>query len=339
MHPTAPKRRGILAQFAHGFSLAGRGFGMWVRRPKLMLLGAIPALITLLLFGAGFVALLWNIGDLSAWITAFADDWATGWRTTMRVLAGVSIVGLSGLLTVLLYTSVTLIVGDPFYEAISGEVEKMCGGVRNEIEVGFWRGIGKAVVEALRLLVRTSIVGLLLFALGFIPLFGQFVVPVIGVLVTAWFFTIGIVAVAFSRRGVDYPERRKLLGGNRSLSVGFGTGFVLLFFVPGGAILATPAAVAGGTLLARELFGESTELVRAGAPGRPGSGYPVAPGSAHPQVSGQYGGQVPGYPQAYPHPQSAQAGGHPSVPQSPGSGGHPSIQQGPRPSDIYPPQG
>ncbi|GLZ77397.1 hypothetical protein Afil01_22040 [Actinorhabdospora filicis] len=324
MQPPQPAqpRRGVLAQFFHGFRLAGRGFGMWVRRPKLMLLGAIPALITLLLFGAGFVALLMNIDDLSAWVTWFADDWATGWRTTVRVLAGVAAVGLSGLLTVLLYTSITMIVGDPFYEAISGEVEKMCGGVRGEVEVGFWRGLGKAVVEAVRLLMRTAIVGLLLFVLGFIPIVGQFVVPVIGVLVTGWFFTVGIVAVAFTRRGVDYPERRKLLAKNRALSVGFGTGFVLLFFVPGGAILATPAAVAGGTLLARELFGEPSVALPRGA--MPVTGYPQ--GYPHPQVSQGRPGMYPPVPQPGTYPPPA------------GSGGYPSVQQGPQSSDVYPPR-
>ncbi|HEY1178407.1 MAG TPA: EI24 domain-containing protein [Phytomonospora sp.] len=292
MHPTpSPVRRpGAAAQFFHGFRLAARGLGMWARRPKLMLLGAIPALITFILFVVGWVFLVANLADLSAWSTGWADGWSEGWKTTMEVLAGTAIVGLGFLLTILLYTSITMIVGDPFYEAISGEVEKLCGGVRGEVEIKFWAGIGRSIVEAVRLLLRTIVVGLFLFVAGFIPLVGQSVVPVIGALVAGWFFTVSIVAVPFTRRGVDYTARRKRLAQNRSLSVGFGTAYILLFLIPGGAVLATPAAVAGGTLLARELFGEPSVplATNSGQPHygqiRPQASHPghSHPGHAHP---------------------------------------------------------
>ena len=36
----------------------------------------IPALITGVLFLAAFVALAWNVVDLAAWLTPFADDWS-----------------------------------------------------------------------------------------------------------------------------------------------------------------------------------------------------------------------------------------------------------------------
>jgi len=313
MHPSAPSIRkpGMAAQFFHGFRLAARGLGMWARRPKLMLLGAIPALITLILFAIGWVFLIANLGDLSTWSTGWANGWSEGWKTTMEVLAGTAIVGVGFLFTILLYTSITMIVGDPFYESISGEVEKLCGGVRGEIEIRFWAGIGRSVVEAVRLLLRTIVVGIFLFVAGFIPFVGQSVVPVIGALVAGWFFTVSIVAVPFTRRGIDYTARRKRLAEHRALSVGFGTAYVLLFLIPGGAVLATPAAVAGGTLLARELFGEPSipQATNSGQPGQPQYGqvhaqgmpgsYPghSHPGNAHP------GHSQPGFPPAGPSSQ------------------------------------
>ncbi|MEV0647618.1 EI24 domain-containing protein [Phytomonospora sp. NPDC050363] len=283
MLPTASPARNpsAAAQFANGFRLAARGLGMWARRPKLMLLGAIPALITLILFVVGWVFLLANIGDLSTWATGWAGDWSEGWKTTMEVIAGLAIVGVGALLTFLTYTAVTMIVGDPFYESISGEVEKLCGGVNGEVEIKFWAGIGRSVVEAVRLLMRTLVVALFLFVAGFIPFVGQTVIPVIGALVAGWFFTVSIVAVPFTRRGVDYTGRRKRLAQNRPLAVGFGTAYVLLFLIPGGAVLATPAAVAGGTLLAREIFGEPavTMATNSGQPGRPPAQMPGHPHS------------------------------------------------------------
>ena len=45
----------------------------------------------------------------------------------MRVLAGLALVGFSGLFGVLTFTAVTLLIGDPFYEKISGLVEARFG--------------------------------------------------------------------------------------------------------------------------------------------------------------------------------------------------------------------
>ena len=40
-----------------------RGFGMWRRRPGLMLLGMVPALLVFLVLGAALLLLLLNLGD------------------------------------------------------------------------------------------------------------------------------------------------------------------------------------------------------------------------------------------------------------------------------------
>ena len=49
---------------------------MWRRRPGLMLLGMVPALIVFLLLLAAFLVLLWKVDDLVDWATPFADDWS-----------------------------------------------------------------------------------------------------------------------------------------------------------------------------------------------------------------------------------------------------------------------
>ena len=59
-----------------GASYVGRGLGTWRRRPGLMLLGAVPALLVALVVLGALVALLVNLGDLVAWATPFADAWA-----------------------------------------------------------------------------------------------------------------------------------------------------------------------------------------------------------------------------------------------------------------------
>lgn len=93
------------------------------------------------------------------------------------------------------------------------------------------------------------------FLAGFLPAVGQTVVPVLGALVGGWFLAVELVGVPFTRRGLRLPDRRRALRAHRPAALGFGTAVFCCFLVPGGAVLVMPAAVAGGTLLARRALG------------------------------------------------------------------------------------
>ncbi|MET8169716.1 EI24 domain-containing protein, partial [Streptomyces sp. NPDC005329] len=110
--------------------------------------------------------------------------------------------------------------------------------------------------DSLRILCRALLWAVLLFALGFIPVVGQTVVPVIGFFVTGFFLTQELASVALQRRGVDLRARLALLRSRKALIWGFGTPLGLAFLVPVVAVFLMPGAVAGATLLARELLGE-----------------------------------------------------------------------------------
>jgi CysZ protein len=229
---------------------------MYARSPRIMLLGLIPAMIVALLLLAAFVVLLSFLGDISAAATWFADDWATGSRRTVRVFAGIAVVGAFLVVGVVAYTGITLIVGEPFYEAISRHVEDRLGGVPGEVDIPFWRTLPRSIGDSLRLLLLTMACGVPLFIAGFIPVVGETVVPVIGALVAGWFLTHELIGVPFERRGLRLADRRRMLRGRRSLALGFGTAAFVCFLIPFvGAVLLMPAAVAGATLLSRDLFG------------------------------------------------------------------------------------
>lgn len=100
---------------------------------------------------------------------------------------------------------------------------------------------------------------MLLFALGFIPFLGQTVVPVIGLFVTGFFLTEELTSVALQRRTVDARSRLALLRARRTLVWGFGTPLAVAFLVPFVAVFLMPGAVAGATLMARDLLGEETK--------------------------------------------------------------------------------
>jgi CysZ protein len=246
--------RQTVSDFFAGVLLLGRGIKEYGRHPKRLLFGLIPAVLTLLLFTGLFAALFYWLTELSAAVTWFADDWSTGWRNAVQIAAGVTLVGVSGLLAIISFTAVTLIIGDPFYEAIARSVEDERGGVIGGVDLPWHRELRRSIIDSSRLLLVSACIAVPLFLGGFIPVAGQTVVPVLGAFVGGWFLALELVAFAFNRRGLRLPDRRRALRGRRALTLGFGVAVFCCFLIPLGAVLVMPAAVAGGTLLARQVL-------------------------------------------------------------------------------------
>lgn len=257
--PSIAPVTGAVGRFLGGAGLLLRGIGLYVRSPGLMLLGVVPALISGALFLAALATLVYFVDDLAALVTPFADDWQSTARSLVRVIAGLAFLGLGGLLGVLAFTAVTLAIGDPFYEKISERVEERYGGTPGAVEVPFWASVRRSIADSLRLVAISALIGVPLFAAGFIPVVGQTVVPVIGAAVGGWFLALELVGAPFYRRGMRLPDRRSLLKADRPTTLGFGVAVFLCFLIPLGAVLVMPAAVAGATLLARRSLGQSIE--------------------------------------------------------------------------------
>jgi CysZ protein len=243
-----------------GFGYLLKGQRWMARHRRSYGFGLLPGLITLVLYAAALTALaLWG-EDTVGWATPFADDWPSPWPGLFRGLLTAVLFALGLLLAVVTFTAVTLLVGQPFYESLSERVDRdvSTDGTAPESGLPLWRELWISGRDSLRILVRAALWGLLLFGLGFLPLVGQTVVPVIGFFVTGFFLTEELTAVALQRRGVQLRERLALLRSRKMLVWGFGTPLGLAFLVPVVAVLLMPGAVAGATLLARELLDEET---------------------------------------------------------------------------------
>ncbi|MFI9118580.1 EI24 domain-containing protein [Streptomyces bikiniensis] len=244
----------------------GVGFGYLVKGQKWVArhgrwfgFGLLPGLVTLVLYAGALVGLGYGADDLVAWATPFADDWTSPWLDVLRgtLTALVFVFGL--FLAVITFTAVTLLVGQPFYESLSEAVDRSEGGEVPESGLPLWRELWISARDSLRVLLRVAFYGILLFACGFIPVVGQTVVPAIGFCVSGFFLTEELTAVALQRRGVELKERLRLLRGRRTAVLGFGVPLTLAFLVPFVAVFLMPGAVAGATLMARDLRGETAD--------------------------------------------------------------------------------
>jgi CysZ protein len=266
LKPRAVAARKQSSEFVMGTRLLGRGFGLVLRSPRLMLLGMVPAVVAAAVVLAAFALLLYYLTDLSALVTWFADDWSAGVRGTLRFIAGIAIVVGAGLLAVFTFTALTLLIGDPFYEAISKHVDDRFGGAPDAEEGPWFRNLGRNLTDSMRLLALTFGASVLSFLVGFVPVVGQTVVPVLDATIGGWFIAMEVSGIAFNRRGFRLRERRKLLGANRALALGFGIPVFLALLVPFAALVVMPGAVAGATLLTRRVLGQP-HGDRSGPPG------------------------------------------------------------------------
>ncbi|WP_040825818.1 EI24 domain-containing protein [Nocardia jiangxiensis] len=213
----------------------------------------VPGLIALVLYVVAIVALAWFVGDVVAWATPFADHWASPWPDVLRGFLDVLLLVLCLFLAVITFTALTLALGQPFYEALAEHVDRSQSP--DEVPgpgLSTWRSIKDGIALVLRALAWAVV----LFAAGFLPVVGQTVVPVVGIGVTGFFLVQELTTVAMQRRGVTLRDQLKLLRSRRMLVWGFGIPLAAAFLVPFVAIVLMPGAVAGATLLTREVRGE-----------------------------------------------------------------------------------
>ncbi|MFE9117873.1 EI24 domain-containing protein [Streptomyces sp. NPDC007172] len=266
----------------------GTGFGYLVKgqrwaagHGKSLGVGLLPGLVTLVMYAGALVGLAYGADDFVGWATPFADGWGSPWLALFRGFLTALVFALGLFLAVISFTAVTLLVGQPFYEKLSADVDRAeSGGEAPESGLSLARELWISARDSLRILARVACYGLLLFGLGFVPVVGQSVIPALGFCVTGFFLTEELTAVALQRRGMELRPRLTLLRSRRLLVLGFGVPLALAFVVPLVAVFLMPGAVAGATLMVRDLLGEpagaeDTDASADGATGRPPAPAPA----------------------------------------------------------------
>jgi len=211
-----------------------------------MALGMLPAVIAGALIAAVLITLGLNVEALAQAITPFADGWAERDRGVLRTLLALVIVAGAIIGTVYTFTTLTLLIGDPFYERIWRATESDLGGYTPS-PLRFWRSFGDGLLLVLRALgfaVATALTGL-------IPVIGSVVAAVLGTALAGHLIARELTTRPFEARGITAHDRTRLLRGSRARELGFGIATQLFFLVPGGAIAVMPAAVVGATRFAR----------------------------------------------------------------------------------------
>ncbi len=212
-----------------------------------MLFGMLPAVIAATIIVVLLVTLGLNAEQWATALTGFAQEWQADWRTALRTAVAILLV--AGVLIGAVYgfTTLTLLIGDPFYERVWRRTEEDLGDFE-PTPVRFWRSFG----DGLLLVLRAISYGLLTFVAGLLPLIGAVTGPVTGVLLGGHLIQRELTTRPLEARGIDGSARAAVMRGSRARALGFGVATQMLYLVPGGAVFVMPAAVVGATVLARD---------------------------------------------------------------------------------------
>ncbi len=248
-----PEARGGLRDLFTGAGCLVRGLGAFASTPGLWVTGLLPAVLALAVLAVGLAGFFVALPTIAAALTPMAGGWSETDRTALRLLLEVALAVAGLWLAIISYTALTLAIGQPFYERIARRVEAAEGGAPPEVRVPWWRSVARTLRDGILLAALTAGLGLGLFLLGLVPLAGQGLLPVVGAVVTGFLLAVELTGPALERRGLPLTDRLRLLWRRRLLAIGFGVAALVLFLIPFGAVLGMPAAVAGGTLVARRL--------------------------------------------------------------------------------------
>ena len=237
-------------EFAEGIRLVGAGFRVWRSSPRLMAIGLIPGAITAMLLVGVFVAIALWVDDWSSGIVGAVTHDPTP-NSFLVGLVAVAIIGGGALLAIFAFTAITLLIGQPFFEAIADRVAPGLGLAFTTDEEPWWRSTWRAVREGLGLFAFGAGFGLLMFVVGLVPGVGSGVAFVGTALVGGSLLGLELTAYPLSRVGiVTLGDRRRAVRARRPLALGFGVTAYFVCLLPLGAVIAMPALVAGGTMLA-----------------------------------------------------------------------------------------
>ena len=255
----------MIHEFGTGIRTLLRGFAVFRSRPGLMLLGLVPAVIAVLVLVALLVPLVISLPSISAWLTPFADGWATPWQGLLRAAVGVVIAAAAVALASAVFTALTLTIGDPFYQRIWQAVEADLGDPAPVDGGRFWT----TAVEGLRLIVFGVLIAIVVLLVGLIPVVGGVAGPVTGVVLSGRLLARELMGRSFDARDLTSGQRSALFARSRARVLGFGVATQLCVLVPGGAIFVMPAAVAASTILARDLLARAAAVPAQSVPPAP----------------------------------------------------------------------
>lgn len=211
---------------------------------KLLPFIIFPVLINALLM----IGLLWffftNIGDL---LTAFLPSWLEWLSFVLIPLIFLMI--LVGFYFA--FTTLANFIAAPFNALLAEKVEQQLTG-ENLTEMSFTemlKDVPRMLAREWRKMLYSIPRLIALFALGFVPVLGQTIVPVLAFIFSAWLLAIQYCDYPFDNHKISFARMRNALEEQRVMNFTFGALVSLFTVIPFINLVVMPVAVCGATAM------------------------------------------------------------------------------------------
>jgi len=236
---------GTLRRAAGGAWHVPGAFIYIIRRPRLLALAALPALVAVACVG-GSLAVGLYAGPAVETALAPAPDRVPA---PVAALFAVSIWLATLIAALALGLAASLLLAAPLLDRLSRETERSSAGA--PADTG--RGLTWEVRESLRSAFYFLAAAPLVFVIGLVPVVG----PALAALWAARALSFQLTEPSLMRRGLRFAERRAWHRAWRPESLGFGLLALAVLIVPCANFALVPALVVGATRLVLELQGGS----------------------------------------------------------------------------------
>lgn len=207
----------------------------------------MPILLNIVLLSGLFWLFISQVDRLIDSMMNYVPDWLSWLSAILLVLAILMIL----VFFYFIFTTLSGFIAAPFNGLLSEKVERMLAG--ESIEEGgmmdFIRDIPRMLGREWQKLLYSLPRILLLFVLGFVPLIGQTIIPIVAFLFSAWMMAIQYCDYPFDNHKVPFGVMKQELAQKRNLSVSFGGLVALCTFVPVVNLVVIPVAVCGATAM------------------------------------------------------------------------------------------
>ncbi|MGC6247668.1 sulfate transporter CysZ [Bisgaard Taxon 45] len=207
----------------------------------------MPILLNIVLLSGLFWLFITQIDKMIGMLMLSIPDWLSWLSSILLIIAILMIL----VLFYFMFTTLSGFIAAPFNGLLAEKVEKMLTG--EQLEEGsawdFVKDIPRMLGREWQKLLYSLPKLIILFLLGFVPVLGQSLIPIIVTLFTAWMMAIQYCDYPFDNHKVPFFVMKTELAEKRTLSLTFGGLVMLCTFIPLVNLVVIPVAVCGATAM------------------------------------------------------------------------------------------
>ncbi|WP_392553353.1 sulfate transporter CysZ [Orbus wheelerorum] len=192
----------------------------------------------------------WFFSVISS-VIDFGLDYIPNWMQWLSYIATFIIFVIFGIFFCYFFSTITNIIAAPFNGLLAEQIEAYLTGIPAEDDsiMSFIKDIPRIMAREMKKLIYYIVWCIPLLLTSFIPLFGQFVTPILWFIFTAWMINIQYADYAFDNHKVSFYQMRQLLQQDKIDNTCFGILVSFFTMIPILNLIIMPVAVCGSTAM------------------------------------------------------------------------------------------